>query len=92
MLQVYHKLSKKFMLPPLQLLQIHLIIHKPLLNVLVLYKIKSFVVHAGHSQLLLHSHKVDVFKVLIRNSFNIHKNILSIVIKVTMVVTVVTYS
>ena len=92
MFQLFHKLFKRYMLPQLLLLQIHLITQLLIQNVLVPTKIKSNVVHAGLSQLLLHSHKVDVYKVLIRNSFNTHKNTLLHVIKVTMVAMVVTYS
>ena len=92
MFQLSHKLYKRFTLPQLQLLQIAMITLSQDHNVLVPTKIKLNVVHAGHSQLLLHSHKVDVYKVLIRNSFNTHKNTLLHVIKVTMVAMVVTYS
>ena len=92
MFQLSHKLYKRFTLPQLQLLQIAMITLYQDHNVLVPTKIKSNVVHAGLSQLLLHSHKVDVYKVLIRNSSNTHKNTLFHVIKVTMVAMVVTYS
>ena len=91
MLQKFHKLFKRSMLPQLLLLQIHSITQLLTQNVLVPTKIKSNVVHVGHSQLQPHSHKVDVYKVLIRNSFNTHKNTLLHVIKVTMVAMVVTY-
>ena len=64
------------MLPQLLLLQTAMITLSQDQNVLVPTKIKSNVVHVGHSQLQLHSHKVDVYKVLIRNSSNIHKNTL----------------
>ena len=76
MFQLFHKLFKRSMLPQLLLLQIAMIMLSQDHNVLVPTKIKSNVVHVGHSQLLLHSHKVDVYKVLIRNSSNIHKNTL----------------
>ena len=76
MFQLSHKLYKRFTLPQLQLLQIAMIMLSQDHNVLVPTKIKSNVVHVGHSQLQLHSHKVDVYKVLIRNSSNIHKNTL----------------
>ena len=92
MFQLCHKLFKRSMLPQSLLLQIHSITLLLIQNVLVPTKIKSNVVHVGHSQLQLHSHKVDVYKVLIRNSFNTHKNTLLHVIKVTMVAMVVTYS
>ena len=92
MFQLSHKLYKRFTLPQLQLLQIAMITLSQDHNVLVPTKIKSNVVHVGHSQLQPHSHKVDVYKVLIRNSFNTHKNTLLHVIKVTMVAMVVTYS
>jgi len=52
-------------------------------NVLVQTKINNNVVHVGHSQLQLHSHKVDVSKVLMLNSYNTHKNTLLLVIEVT---------
>ena len=60
-------------------------------NVLVQTKIKSNVVPAGHSQLQLHSHKVDVLKVLIKNLFNTHKNTLLHVIQLIWVAMVVGY-
>ena len=60
-------------------------------NVLVQTKIKSNVVHAGHSQLQPHSHKVDVLKVLIKNSSNTHKNTLLHVIQLIWVAMVVGY-
>ena len=74
MFQLCHKPYKRFVLPQLLLLQIHSITLLLIQNVLVLTKIKNHVVHAGHSQLQPHSHKVDVFKVLIRHLSNIHKN------------------
>ena len=76
MFQLFHKLFKRSMLPQSLLLQIHSITQLLIQNVLVPTKIKSNVVHVGHSQLQLHSHKVDVYKVLIRNLSNIHKNTL----------------
>ena len=90
MFQLSHKLYKRFTLPQLQLLQIAMITLSQDHNVLVPTKIKLNVVHAGHSQLLLHSHKVDVLKVLIRLLSNTHKNTLLLAIqsiKVAMVVT-----
>ena len=90
MFQLSHKLYKRFTLPQLQLLQIAMITLSQDHNVLVPTKTKLHVVHAGHSQLLLHSHKVDVHKVLIRHLSNTHKNTSSLVIqsiKVAMVVT-----
>ena len=59
-------------------------------NALVLTKIKSNAVHAGHSQLQPHSHKVDVLKVLIRHSHNTHKNTSLLAIQSIKVATVVT--
>lgn len=91
MFQLCHKLFKRFVLPQLQLLQIAMITLSQDQNVLVQTKIKLNVVHVGLSQLLLHSHKVDVYKVLIVLSHNTHKNTLLLVIKVTMVAMVVTY-
>lgn len=76
MLQLCHKLSKRLELPQLLLLQNPSITLKLTQNVLVQTKINNNVVHVGHSQLLLHSHKVDVSKVLIQSLSNIHKNTL----------------
>ena len=56
---------------------------------LVPTKIKNHAVHAGHSQLQPHSHKVDVFKVLIRHLSNTHKNTLLLAIQLIWVATVV---
>ena len=53
------------------------------------FKINNHVVHVGHSQLQPHSHKVDVFKVLIRNLSNTHKNTLLLAIQLIWVATVV---
>ena len=89
MFQLCHKLYKRFTLPQLQLLQIAMIMLYQDHNVLVPTKIKLNVVHAGHSQLLLHSHKVDVLKVLIRLLSNTHKNTLLLAIQSIWVATVV---
>ena len=89
MFQLCHKLYKRSMLPQLQLLQIAMITLSQDHNVLVPTKIKLHVVHAGHSQLLLHSHKVDVYKVLIRHLSNTHKNTLLLAIQSIWVATVV---
>ena len=88
MFQLCHKLYKRFTLPQLQLLQIAMIMLSQDHNVLVPTKIKLNVVHAGHSQLLLHSHKVDVHKVLIRLLSNTHKNTLLLAIQSIWVATV----
>ena len=76
MLQLFQKLSKRLELPQLLLLQMLSITLKLTQNVLVKTKINNNVVHVGHSQLLLHSHKVDASKVLIQSLSNIHKNTL----------------
>ena len=89
MFQLCHKLYKRSMLPQLQLLQIAMITLSQDHNVLVPTKIKLHAVHAGHSQLLLHSHKVDVYKVLIRHLSNTHKNTLLLAIQSIWVATVV---
>ena len=89
MFQLSHKLYKRFTLPQLQLLQIAMITLSQDHNVLVPTKIKSNVVHAGLSQILLHSHKVDVLKVLIRLLSNTHKNTLLLAIQSIWVATVV---
>ena len=89
MFQLFHKLFKRSMLPQLLLLQIHSITQLLTQNVLVPTKIKSNVVHVGHSQLQPHSHKVDVFKVLIRHLSNTHKNTLLLAIQSIWVATVV---
>ena len=89
MFQLCHKLYKRFTLPQLQLLQIAMITLSQDHNVLVPTKIKSNVVHAGLSQILLHSHKVDVLKVLIRLLSNTHKNTLLLAIQSIWVATVV---
>ena len=89
MFQLCHKLYKRFTLPQLQLLQIAMIMLSQDHNVLVPTKIKLHVVHPGHSQLLLHSHKVDVYKVLIRHLSNTHKNTLLLAIQSIWVATVV---
>ena len=60
-------------------------------NVLVQTKIKSLAVHVGHSQLQPYSHKVDVYKVLINNLYNTHKNTLLLVIQLIWVAMVVGY-
>ena len=83
MLQKFHKLFKRSMLPQLLLLQINSITQLLIQNVLVPTKINNHVVHAGHSQLQLHFHKVDVYKVQINRLFNIHKNMLLNVIQWT---------
>ena len=58
---------------------------------LVQTKINNNAVPAGHSQLQPHSHKVDVYKVLIKNSSNTHKNTLLLVIQSIKVVTEVIF-
>ena len=91
MSQPSHKQYKKSELLQSLLLQIVMMLQLLTQNVLVQTKIKSNVVHAGHSQLLLHSHKVDVYKVLIRHSSNTHKNTLLLVIQLIWVAMVVGY-
>ena len=91
MSQPSHKQYKKSELLQSLLLQIVMMLQLLTQNVLVQTKIKSNVVHAGHSQLLLHSHKVDVYKVLIRHSSNTHKNTLLLVIQSIKVVTEVIF-
>ena len=89
MFQLFHKLFKRSMLPQLLLLQTAMITLSQDQNVLVQTKIKSNAVHVGHSQLQPHSHKVDVFKVLIRHLSNTHKNTLLLAIQSIWVATVV---
>ena len=91
MSQPSHKQYKKSELLQSLLLQIVMMLQLLTQNVLVQTKIKSNVVHAGHSQLPQFYHKVDAYKVLIKNLFNIHKNMLSHAIKVTMVAMVVIF-
>ena len=89
MFQLFHKLSKRSTLLQSLLLQTAMITLSQDQNVPVQTKIKSNAVHVGHSQLQPHSHKVDVFKVLIRHLSNTHKNTLLLAIQSIWVATVV---
>ena len=76
MYPLFHKQYKRLELHQLHQFQKVMMLQPLIQNVLELTKINNNVVVVGHSQQQLYSHKVDVSKVLIKNLFNTHKNML----------------